>query len=743
VTRIARIAGFALALGTAVASVATVVAGGPAGTDASTAALIPTTVTISGPSGPVGLGDPFQLTAMVSPATAPGFVTFATRNEGIAWGPLFGGVATATVTQALWVGTHEIVAQYDGSANYAFALSEPITVTIVEDRAEPVVTVEVDRTSLLRGDTARFRATVSPLPVTGMMELVDSGSTMYFPTVVRADGVLTVDFAFQGVGTHSVSACYLGDANLQPGCSEPVTVEVAWLPSTTTLSVEPTSIYPDESLTFEVAVDPPPEVASSVAIKSGGGQVRTWVSISPVTGLGTTTIDNGALREFAIGSYGLYAEYDGTNHYQPSRSGSVPLVVHIDEAAFEVDGPPEVVAVGQPVTFTAAVTPVPTEPTAGVGISVTGPPVSGFGDHFALDLGPDGTGVTVIDTDGWPAGDYGWRATFGGDPHLTRAETQGVFTLTDTVPPTGSLEVAGGVTTVITDAVRVDAPATDGEGTGVSVVALSNDGSTWTELAYQPVQTRLWTLGPGDGIRTLHARWRDGAGNWSDPVTATVALNAAGGMLGAPTVRVPAQDSIRSGLVPVRVAWTPGTSTAGVVSYRVERSLDGGHWLPVATATGPALATWIPAGHGVRFRVRAEDATGSAGPWAEAATGRSVTVIRPRSVTWTGRWRTVPDAAAWGGSLRRSTEAGARARVRVTGTGAAWVARTGPTMGVATVWVNGTRAARVDLYSPTWTSQRIVWSAVLGTAKTRTIEIRVVSVPRRTRVDVDALLVIR
>jgi hypothetical protein len=64
-------------------------------------------------------------------------------------------------------------------------------------------------------------------------------------------------------------------------------------------------------------------------------------------------------------------------------------------------------------------------------------------------------------------------------------------------------------------------------------------------------------------------------------------------------------------------------------------------------------------------------------------------------------------------------------------------------MGVATVWVNGTRAARVDLYSPTWTSQRIVWSAVLGTAKTRTIEIRVVSVPRRTRVDVDALLVIR
>jgi hypothetical protein len=64
-------------------------------------------------------------------------------------------------------------------------------------------------------------------------------------------------------------------------------------------------------------------------------------------------------------------------------------------------------------------------------------------------------------------------------------------------------------------------------------------------------------------------------------------------------------------------------------------------------------------------------------------------------------------------------------------------------MGVATVWVNGARVARVDLYSSKAASQQVVWSTTWTTSKARTIEIRVLSIPNRTRVDVDALLVVR
>jgi hypothetical protein len=520
-------------------------------------------------------------------------------------------------------------------------------------------------------------------------------------------------------------------------------VEVGWPSSTTTLTVTPGVIYPEESVTFDVTVDPPPEVDATVGIRSTGGQPRTWVAISAVTGHGSTTIDNGAQRLFAIGSYELYADYPGTNHYQPSRSASVSLAVGVEEATLAVDGPADPVAVGQPVTLTATVVPAPTEPTAGVGVSVSGPPASGFGDYLGIDLGPDGTGATVIDTAGWPAGTYAWHATFGGDPHLTTAEARGTFTLVDTTPPSGSIELADGLATVITDTVVLEASASDGGGTGVAILALSNDGTTWTEIPYSPDQDRQWTLEPGDGPKTVHARWRDGAGNWSDPVTATITVNMAGGVLGSPTARVPAPDSIRSGLVPLRLAWTPGASTAGVARYRVERSLDGGDWPPVGMVGSPAMATWIQAGHVARYRVRAEDATGAAGPWATQADTRRVAVVAAKAVTWTGRWRTVADGGAWGNSLRRSTQAGAKVRFKVSGTGAAWVARTGPTMGVATVWVDGKRVARVDLYSRSSSSQRIVWSAVLGPARIRTVEIRVVAVRHRTRVSVDALLEIR
>jgi hypothetical protein len=738
VTPGARITGIVRAAIVALVVVGTAAAGGSAATGAGVSEVIPTTVTLTGPTDPIGLGDAFELTAIVSPATAPGTVTFARLMQGIASAPLFGGVATATVNGGLSVGTHEIVAQYDGSTNYAYALSEPITITVVDDRAAPVVTISADQSSALRGDIVRFGATVSPLPVTGMIELRDGGGGLYPPSVIPASGVLAVDIRFWAPGSHAVSACYAGDANLREGCSEPVTVVVDWPSSTTTLSVEPASIYPTESLTFSVTVDPPPEVDATVAIRSGGGQLRTWVAISRETGRGTTTIDNGALNTFALGHYDVYADFPGTNHLQPSRSPSQALEVHLDEATLDVVGPPGTLAVGQLLTFAAAVTPAPT--TAGIGISVSGPQGS---PGLAIVLGPDGTGSGTIDTDGWPAGDYWWEALLSGDPRLTRPTVRGAFTLTDTAPPTGTLGIHGGVTVVITEAIQVDATSTDGDGTGVAVIALSNDGTTWSEIPDVPGQQLLWSLGPGDGLRTVYARWRDRAGNWSDTQTATVMLNTAGGVLGSPTAVIAAPATIRNGLVPLAVTWRPGTSIAGVARYRVERSVDGGAWLPVAITTTPTTATWASPGHRVQFRVRAEDTTGASGPWATQAAARTPARVPSGSVAWTGRWSTVTNLAAWGSSLRRSTTAGSRVRFTMTGTGAAWVARTGPTMGVATVWVNGVRVARVDLYSPTSVSQRVVWSATWTTIKARAIEIRVVSVPNRTRVDVDALLLVR
>jgi hypothetical protein len=100
----------------------------------------------------------------------------------------------------------------------------------------------------------------------------------------------------------------------------------------------------------------------------------------------------------------------------------------------------------------------------------------------------------------------------------------------DATAPSGSITIAGGAATTGTTAVSVAVPATDA-GTGVSFVRLSNSSATTggvlssgTTFGYTtPV---AWTLAAGDGTKTVYAQWRDGAGNWSTPVSDTILLDA-------------------------------------------------------------------------------------------------------------------------------------------------------------------------------------------------------------------------
>ena len=55
-------------------------------------------------------------------------------------------------------------------------------------------------------------------------------------------------------------------------------------------------------------------------------------------------------------------------------------------------------------------------------------------------------------------------------------------------------------------------------------MAFSTDGATWTGwVPYQ--RSATWTFAPGDGLRTLWAKVRNGAGLESAPTTATVTID--------------------------------------------------------------------------------------------------------------------------------------------------------------------------------------------------------------------------
>jgi hypothetical protein len=112
---------------------------------------------------------------------------------------------------------------------------------------------------------------------------------------------------------------------------------------------------------------------------------------------------------------------------------------------------------------------------------------------------------------------------------------QFAITATDNTDPIGTISIAGGALATGTALVSVDVPATDA-GSGVSQVRLANTGGTngsgvlngagATTFAYTtPVS---WTLSAGDGTKTVFAQWRDGAGNWSTPISDTIDLDATG-----------------------------------------------------------------------------------------------------------------------------------------------------------------------------------------------------------------------
>jgi hypothetical protein len=307
----------------------------------------------------------------------------------------------------------------------------------------------------------------------------------------------------------------------------------------------------------------------------------------------------------------------------------------------------------------------------------------------------------------------------------------------DTDGPTGTIDLGASYTRTIH--VSVSTSATDAS--GVSLLALSNDGTTWTTRQYAP--TQAWTLSSTNGTHTVYAKWRDWIGNWSAVASDSTVLDTTPPTVTAPTWRFVTGTAISSGRTTVRLGWTGSDAGSGIAHYELVQQTDGGTWSSVSpTLTSPSLDRALAHGHSYRFRVRAVDGAGNASGWVSGPTFRVTHYGETSSrLRYTGSWAITRSSAFWGGQAKASSSAGARATISVTGRSVEWVARKGPTRGKAQVYVNGVLKATVDLYASTYQNQRVVWAANWSTSATRTISIRVLGTSGRPRVELDAIVV--
>jgi hypothetical protein len=309
----------------------------------------------------------------------------------------------------------------------------------------------------------------------------------------------------------------------------------------------------------------------------------------------------------------------------------------------------------------------------------------------------------------------------------------------DTSPPSGSIAIAGGGIYVTSAIVSLLVTASDTP-SSVAQVALSNDGVSWTLRSYDASQS--WTLSAGDGMKTVYARWQDGAGNWSSPVSGTIVLDTVAPNATGPTKGFVSGSSLPTGRPTIRFSWSGSDATSGIDRYELALSTDAGAYSTLSgTLASPTFTRTLAAGHAYRARVRAIDSAGNVGAWAYGASFRLAAYQESsRAIHWTGTWRSGSSTSYWGGHDRYATSSGAKASLTFSGRSFAWVGSVGPTRGWARVYVNGILVRSINLNAASSANRRILFATNWSSTVSRTITIRIAGTAGHPRGDIDAFL---
>jgi diadenosine tetraphosphate (Ap4A) HIT family hydrolase len=277
-------------------------------------AAIPTTTVLSGPPSSQ-CGDKVTLSAQVSPAGATGNVEFFDGATTLGVRPLdANGIATISLT-SLAPGSHSFTSKYLGDACHPGSSSQKIPHTVNTD---PVTVVVSGPAKVNCGDKATITATVSPVTATGNVEFFDGATTLGIRPL-DANGVATLSIETLGIGDHSITANYLGDACHFPAGSNKITVTSSPLPTSVQLGASPNPAKVGTKVTLSATVNPTDQ----------GGIVEFF---DGATSLGSSVVDeNGqatlSVPDFTVGDHSVTAVYSGAGCYAGSTSNKVTVTI--------------------------------------------------------------------------------------------------------------------------------------------------------------------------------------------------------------------------------------------------------------------------------------------------------------------------------------------------------------------------------------------------------------------------------
>ena len=197
--------------------------------------------------------------------------------------------------------------------------------------------------------------------------------------------------------------------------------------------------------------------------------------------------------------------------------------------------------------------------------------------------------------------------------------------------------------------------------------------------------------------------------------------------------------------IPVQLAWAGATVPGSASStYLLQRKLDAGAFLTVATPGTARANVSLSSGHTYQFRVALVDGTGKvgrfvAGPAFKVAASQESSA----AIHYSAGWARSSATASWGGHAKSTAASLASATFTFVGRNVAWVAPKDRLQGRARVYVDGRLVTTVNLNSATSRPRQIAFSRAWTTAGKHTLRIVGLATAGHPRVTVDALIVLR
>jgi hypothetical protein len=378
---------------------------------------------------PSVFGQSVAFTATVS-AMAPGAglptgtVTFMDGATSLGSQSLDGSGRATFSTSALSVGIRSITALYGGDADFLGATSTVFSQTVGQAATATSLTTSLNPSTFGQGIT--FTATVTAVAPgsgtrTGNVAFIDGGMT-FGTSALGAGGQASFTATTLSVGTHAITAAYLGDANFTGSSSSAITQTVNKGSTTTGLASSVNPSYTGQTVTFTATVSGSGTTATGTVTFLDGFQTLGTANLN---GAGAATVSTSSL---SLGTHSITAVYAGDSNYFGSTSAALSQTVTLPPTTTTLTSSLNPSIYTQQVTFTAVVT-------AANGATPTGQ-VSFFDGATGMGtVNLDASGTATFSASGLVGGTHLIIANYSGSATLQPSSGS----LTQTVGPAGSL----------------------------------------------------------------------------------------------------------------------------------------------------------------------------------------------------------------------------------------------------------------------------------------------------------------